>query len=99
MRLRMTSGQWVTGCLVMLAATVGGALSAPWAERTFARPAALASELRKKRRCLAHANLHHDQWHALRVELPEPAVRDAELLGVSRQSPPARRGAPSVTAA
>jgi hypothetical protein len=44
MRLRMTSGQWVTGCLVMLAATVGGALSSPWAERTFARPAALASD-------------------------------------------------------
>jgi hypothetical protein len=44
MRLRMTSGQWVAGCLVMLAATVGGALSSPWAERTFTRPPALAAD-------------------------------------------------------
>lgn len=36
---RMTSAQWIAGCLVVLAATAGGWLSAPWAERTFARPA------------------------------------------------------------
>ncbi len=36
---RMTSGQWIAGCLVFLGAIVGGAISSPWAERTFSRPA------------------------------------------------------------
>jgi hypothetical protein len=36
----MTSTQWITGCLVFLAAIVGGAVSTPWAERTFTRPEA-----------------------------------------------------------
>lgn len=40
---RMTSGQWIAGCLVILAATAGGWLSAPWAERAFVRPANLDS--------------------------------------------------------
>ena len=44
MRLRMTKGQWITGCVVISAATVGGGLSSPWAERTFTRPPALASD-------------------------------------------------------
>jgi hypothetical protein len=44
MRLRMATGQWITGCLVMLGATVGAVLSSPWAERTFTRPPALASD-------------------------------------------------------
>jgi hypothetical protein len=58
MRIRMTSGQWVVGCLVMLAATVAGAWSSPWAERTFARPAALGADSGKngdashKRTCI-----------------------------------------------
>jgi hypothetical protein len=43
-RMRMSSGQWTTGCLVMLAATAGGALSAPWAERTFVRPTSVAAD-------------------------------------------------------
>jgi hypothetical protein len=42
--MRMSSGQWITGCLVILAATVGGALSAPWAERTFVRPTSAAAD-------------------------------------------------------
>jgi len=42
--IRMTSGQWIAGLLVVLAATVGGWLSAPWAERTFARPETLAAD-------------------------------------------------------
>jgi hypothetical protein len=54
----MTSGQWIVGCLVVLAAGVGGALSSPWAERTFARPAPLAADSGKagdaahKRTCI-----------------------------------------------
>jgi hypothetical protein len=36
---RMTRGQWVTGCLVVLGAAVGAAVSSPWAERTFSPPA------------------------------------------------------------
>jgi len=39
---QMTSGQWITGCLVIAAA--GGAISAPWAERTFARQASTAAD-------------------------------------------------------
>ena len=42
--MRMSSGQWITGCLVILVATVGGALSAPWAERTFVRPTTVAAD-------------------------------------------------------
>jgi hypothetical protein len=34
----MTRGQWLAGSLVILGAILGGAVSAPWAERTFARP-------------------------------------------------------------
>lgn len=40
----MTSRQWIAGCLVMAGATVGAALSSPWAERTFVRPASLAGD-------------------------------------------------------
>jgi hypothetical protein len=47
MRLRMTTGQWITGCLVMAGAAVGAALSSPWAEHTFARQATLASDAGK----------------------------------------------------
>ena len=42
--MQMSSGQWITGGLVILAATVGSALSAPWAERTFARPETVAAD-------------------------------------------------------
>jgi hypothetical protein len=42
--LRMTRGQWIAGCLVFFAAIAGGAISSPWAERTFARPAASAAD-------------------------------------------------------
>ena len=50
----MSSGQWITGCLVILAATLGGALSAPWAERTFARPESRTADSGKahKRTCI-----------------------------------------------
>ncbi len=44
MRIRMSSGQWTAGCLVMLAASLGGALSAPWAARTFVRPVSVAAD-------------------------------------------------------
>jgi hypothetical protein len=33
----MTRGQWIAGCLVVLAATAGGWLSVPWTERSFPR--------------------------------------------------------------
>lgn len=36
---RMRRSQWVIGSLVILAATLGAAISAPWAERTFSPPA------------------------------------------------------------
>jgi len=42
--MRMSSGQWTIGCLVILATTVGGSLSAPWAERTFVRPTTVAAD-------------------------------------------------------
>jgi hypothetical protein len=48
----MSPGQWITGCLVVLAATAGGALSVPWSERTFARPEALAADPAHKRTCI-----------------------------------------------
>ena len=37
--MRMTRGQWLAGSLVILGAILGGAVSTPWAERTFTRPA------------------------------------------------------------
>jgi hypothetical protein len=40
----MSSGQWITGGLVILAATAGCALSAPWAERTFVQPTTVAAD-------------------------------------------------------
>ena len=58
MRIRMSSGQWIMGCLVMLATTVGAALSSPWAERTFTRPEARTADSEKageashKRTCI-----------------------------------------------
>jgi len=39
---RMTSGQWAAGSLVIALAVAGGAISSPWAERTFARPLSAA---------------------------------------------------------
>jgi hypothetical protein len=40
--IRMSRGQWIAGCLVILAAIVGAAVSTPWSERIFARPESLA---------------------------------------------------------
>jgi hypothetical protein len=40
----MTSNQWITGCLVILGATVGAAVTSPWAKRTFAPPPASATD-------------------------------------------------------
>jgi hypothetical protein len=34
----MTSGQWLTGCAVIVATILCGAVSARWAEHTFVRP-------------------------------------------------------------
>jgi len=42
--IRMIASEWITGCLVILAVTVGAALSAPWAERTFVRPTTVAAD-------------------------------------------------------
>jgi hypothetical protein len=39
----MTPGQWFSGCAVILLTVVCGAVSAPWAERTFVRPAESAA--------------------------------------------------------
>jgi hypothetical protein len=52
MSLRIASARWIAGCLIMLAATAGAVLSAPWAERTFARPATLAADPAQKRTCI-----------------------------------------------
>ena len=46
---RMTSGQWIAGCLVMAGAILGGAVSSPWAERTYSRPASSAADSEKTR--------------------------------------------------
>ena len=35
----MMRHQWIAGCLVLLGAAVGAAVTAPWAARTFAPPA------------------------------------------------------------
>jgi hypothetical protein len=40
----MTRGQWITGSLVILAATLCAAISSPWAERTFSPPPAPAAD-------------------------------------------------------
>ena len=50
----MTGGQWLTGCAVILATILCGAVSARWAERTFARPAeaATAGEATHTRTCI-----------------------------------------------
>ena len=50
--MRMTSAQWVLGCLVMLAAAFGAAISSPWAARTFARPEATAADSTHTRTCV-----------------------------------------------
>ena len=34
----MTRNQWLTGCLVILGATAGAAVTSPWAKRTFSPP-------------------------------------------------------------
>jgi hypothetical protein len=44
MHMRMTSAQWLTGCLVILGATAGAAVTSPWAKRTFAPPPASATD-------------------------------------------------------
>ena len=54
---RMTSGQWVAGCLVFLGAILGSAVSAPWVERKFSPPASSVAESAKpegehKRTCI-----------------------------------------------
>jgi hypothetical protein len=53
---RMTRGQWVTGCLVVLGAVVGAAASSPWAERRFSPPSAVAADSKTegehKRTCI-----------------------------------------------
>jgi hypothetical protein len=36
----MTRNQWLIGCLVILGATVGAAVSSPWAKRAFTPPPA-----------------------------------------------------------
>lgn len=43
----MTRGQWLTGSLVVLGAVLGGALTAPWAARSFAPPASSVTESTK----------------------------------------------------
>lgn len=40
----MTRNQWITGCMVILGATVGAAVSSPWAARTFSPPPAPATD-------------------------------------------------------
>jgi hypothetical protein len=40
----MTRNQWITGCLVILGATAGAAVSSPWAKRTFSAPPAPATD-------------------------------------------------------
>ena len=53
--MQMTSAQWIAGCLVILAAIAGGAVSTPWSERTFARPevtAADSANATHKRTCI-----------------------------------------------
>jgi hypothetical protein len=39
----MTRHQWITGCLVILGATVGAAVTSPLAKRTFSAPLAPAA--------------------------------------------------------
>jgi hypothetical protein len=40
----MTRGQWMVGSLVILGATLGGAVSTPWSARKFSPPASSAAE-------------------------------------------------------
>ena len=40
--MHMTRGQWITGSLVILAAVLCVAITSPWAEHTFSRPAPAA---------------------------------------------------------
>jgi hypothetical protein len=49
---RMTTGQWIAGCLVMVAAILGTIVSSPWAERTFSRPASSAADSAHTRTCI-----------------------------------------------
>jgi hypothetical protein len=50
--MRMTPAQWITGCLVLLAAILGAIVSSSWAARTFARPEATASNSAHPRTCI-----------------------------------------------
>jgi hypothetical protein len=49
---RMTRGQWLAGGLVILAAILGGAVSAPWAARTFSPAETEKVEGEHKRTCI-----------------------------------------------
>jgi hypothetical protein len=40
----MTRNQWLIGCLVILGATAGAAVTSPWAKRTFSPPPAPATD-------------------------------------------------------
>jgi hypothetical protein len=50
--IRLSRGQWLTGTLVILATVLGGAVSSPWAERTFARPTVAADSATHTRTCI-----------------------------------------------
>ncbi len=50
--MHMTRGQWVTGCLVIVAATIAAAISSPWAARTFSPPAPAADTATHTRTCI-----------------------------------------------
>jgi hypothetical protein len=41
--MHLTRAQWIAGCLVILGATAGAAVTSPWAKRTFAPPPAPAT--------------------------------------------------------
>ena len=64
--MRMSSGQWTIGCLVILVTTVGGALSAPWVERTFTRPTTVAADpvnAPHKRTCITFSGKRFEWDH------------------------------------